>query len=49
MLPLSFFVVMRQGACRDRENSKAGDRCGRYRPPHLSLLDPVVTHCCLLW
>src|SRR3981081_1389199 len=48
MLPLSFSVVMRQGACRGGKNGKAGDRGGGCRPPHRSLLDHLVTHCCLL-
>jgi hypothetical protein len=43
------FVVMGQRACRGRENGEAGDRGGRCRPPRLSPLDHVVTHCCHLW
>jgi hypothetical protein len=43
------FVVMRKCARRGGENGEAGDRGGRCRPPRLSPLDRVVTHCCLLW
>ena len=35
------------GASRGDENGKAGDSSGRCLPPRLSLLDHVVTHCCL--